>query len=485
MGSRALWLIAAATLAGFALRYPGIHQSYFGDELFTADILRAGSLSGVLHGVTSTESTPPLYYVAGWLFGKLGDPLVWGRVPSLVCGTLAIPATWLLGRRTVGEPAALIGAGIVALAPTAIFYSSEARAYGMLLLLSTAALWLLLVALERGDRRAWAAFALVSIAALYTHYTAAFPLAAGVAWGLWQAPERRRAVLMASGAVALAYVPWLPHLGANPLLELGTPLSFESAVRFSGRLLPGHPYVTLPELPGKPALVLFALALVVAAAACLVRRRPGTSRGGAPPPLILLALVALATPAGLVLYSLLKTDIFQPRYLLASLPAYALLIGALLVGPRGRLALATSAAALAAVAWGGISTAFDAGRRRPPYNDAAAFVEAHAKPGDAVADVPLFLIKSTRNSVLDVNLPPARKVFTAFPVRRPNGRYDPVIDRAAWRAVAAGHALYVVTPHVQGRLAVPAPPRGQRVRLVRRTLFDGFIEVGVFEYRRG
>jgi hypothetical protein len=253
-------------------------------------------------------------------------------------------------------------------------------------------------------------------------------------------------------------------------------------VRFVFRLLPGHPYVTLPELPGEVALVVLAGALVVAAVVAL---RSGRERLWPPSEGIgLLVVTGIATPIGLIAYSLLKTDIFQPRYLLAALPMYALLLGAVLTAPRGRVALATTGAAVLAIAVGGVATAWDGSRQRPPYAAVADHVERVAGPADVVADVPLFLGAGPDRTVLDVNLPRERRVSTALPVRRGDGSYAVVLSERDWAAVRAGRSMFVVTPE-PGGYTVPAPPQGLRLREVARRDFEGFIPIRVIELRQG
>ena len=474
--------LAALTAIGFALRIAGLDESYFGDELYTADILWEDDPAGVVDRIRDTESTPPLYYLLGWLAGQFGETLAMGRLPSVVFGSLAIPVTYWLGVMTVGRAAGLAGAAIVTVAPTAIFYSTEARAYGVLLFLATLALVLLLRALEREGAWPWVLFAACGALALYTHYTAAFPIGAALLWALWKRPERRRPTFVAGAAVVLLYLPWVPSIVANPLLELGTPLSLDSAVRFVFRLLPGHPYVTLPELPGEVALVVLAGALVVAAALAL---RGGRDRLWPPSEGVgLLVVTGIATPIGLIVYSLLKTDIFQPRYLLAALPMYALLLGAVLTAPRGRVAWATAGAAVLAIAVGGVATAWDGSRQRPPYADVADHIQRVAAPDDVVADVPLFLGAGPSRTVLDVNLPRERRVSTALPVRRSDGSYGVVLSERDWAAVRAGRSMFVVTPE-PGGYTLPAPPRGLRLREAGRLDFDGFIPLRVVELRHG
>ena len=108
-----LAILALIVVIGCALRARALGQSLFGDELFTYEIVTGRSLGDVIDGINSTELNPPLYFVLAWLAAKIGDPLIWIRVPSLVFATAAIPLVWLVGRRTVGRNAALLGAALL------------------------------------------------------------------------------------------------------------------------------------------------------------------------------------------------------------------------------------------------------------------------------------------------------------------------------------------------------------------------------------
>src|SRR4051794_13188281 len=135
-------------------------QSLWGDEIYTYEIATRGSLADVLSGVRSNiEISPPLFPALAWLGQKLGDADTWIRLPSLLAGTAMVPLTYLLGARTVGRTAGLVGAALVALSPFALHFSTEARPYaveGMLVLVATLAL---LEALRSGGLAWWAVFA--------------------------------------------------------------------------------------------------------------------------------------------------------------------------------------------------------------------------------------------------------------------------------------------------------------------------------------
>src|SRR5207253_1172569 len=103
------------------------------------------------------------------------------------------------GRRT-----GLAGAAIVALNPFLIFYSTEARAYALMLLLGLLSTLALLRALDASPSRWWwAMYAFFSCAALYTHYTVVFVLFAQLAWAAWTHPGARRWLLGANVAVGV------------------------------------------------------------------------------------------------------------------------------------------------------------------------------------------------------------------------------------------------------------------------------------------
>jgi hypothetical protein len=395
------WLVATSALVGltalgFTLRVIGIDQSLFADELSTYWVSTKPDLEQVMDAVqTNQEITPPLYFILAWIAAKAGDPLEWLRVPSLLAGTAMIPLTYLLGVKTVGRPGAVLGSALVALSPFLIFYSIEARAYGlmtMLVLLSTLAL---LAALESGGMGWWAAYAVCAAAAMYTHYTAIFVLVAQAAWAAWAYPRSRGALFVASAAAALAFVPWLPSLAddsASPtqrIIELIEPFGFDALQRVLLRWSLGQPLASLSSLPGAIGLVLVGLGLGVALVGLsghLARRR--RLSWGLPPRLTLAVLLAVATPLGAALYSLVSDDLFFARNLTASWPGLALAAGAFLVAVPVPFRIASTALVLSAFALGAVKT-LDPDVQRPDYRGAAEFVDRSAGPQDPVVDDPL------------------------------------------------------------------------------------------------
>ncbi len=98
------------------------------------------------------------------------------RLPSVFAGTLAVALLGTWARRLFGRRIGLLAALLAALAPVQVHYSREANQYAALLAWTGAALWTWENVRRRGGRRAWAAHAAVSAAAIATHYGLVFPL---------------------------------------------------------------------------------------------------------------------------------------------------------------------------------------------------------------------------------------------------------------------------------------------------------------------
>ena len=201
--------VLVLTLLGFGLRVAVSQQDLFADELSTYWIVATHDLGGVISTVNSdAEITPPLSFVVAWLSTQVHLSPEWLRAPSVLAGTLTIPLVFWVGARTVGRGAGLLAAALTTLAPFMVYYSAEARGYAVMIALVTLSTLAMLLAVD-GRRWAWALYAAASAAAVYTHYTSVFVLAAQALWVLWAHPEARRPALIANAAAAAAYLPWV------------------------------------------------------------------------------------------------------------------------------------------------------------------------------------------------------------------------------------------------------------------------------------
>jgi mannosyltransferase len=390
VSSRAvLLLVGAITVGGLLLRLPSFDDALLGDELSTYFIATGHDLGEVLDWVRSDlELTPPLFFTLAWASDSLIDPPESLRLVSLAAGVAAIPLTYILGVRTVGRRAALLGAAFIALSPFLIFYSNHARAYALVLLLDLLSTIFLLRALDERRTRFWVAYAICSCAAVYAHYTAAFVLAGQFAWAFWASPGTRRSLLAANLAAAIALLPWLPQYfddrnGPN-LIGYLEPFGLETIGRTLTRLSITHPSIPMSSLA--PGLAAAGIGVALVGVALRARGKP-VRRPSART--VLVVVLALAAPLSAALYSAFGTSVFSAQNLIASLPGLALSVGAL-ASRAGRVpGIAAAALILAALALGAVKM-LDADYQRPDYEAAVRFIDRDGAPGDPVVDAPLF-----------------------------------------------------------------------------------------------
>jgi mannosyltransferase len=332
------WAVVGLTALAAAIRFSTLGlQSYRHDEAVTAGRVLLANLPSTMHEVWAGESTPPLYYLLAWLWSHLfGVHEVGLRSLSALFGTATVPVAFLVGRELIGRRTGLAVAAIVAVSPVLVWYSQDARAYALLVLLCTAALLFFLRA-----RRTWAAsdlgwWAALSALALATHYFAAFPLAIEAAL-LLAAVRPLRRVLWSLGAVALAGLALAPIALHQ---AHGKNNDWIATFRLAGRLRDAGIASFAGELGLlKHALVpmaLFAVAMVL----LLVRGGAREKRGAA---------VALAVGGGGVILALalaaLGQDFVLGRNLLPELVPLALVGAAGIAAPRaGWLGIGVGAA---------------------------------------------------------------------------------------------------------------------------------------------
>jgi hypothetical protein len=486
--------VVALTLIGLALRLVVCHQSLFADELSTYWIITTHGPRGVLSIVhTDAEITPPLYFVLAWLATQLGHAPELVRAPSLIAGAATIPIVYLLGLRTVGRTAALLATALVALAPFMIYYSAEARAYGLMMALLCLSTLAMLLAVDTGRARWWAVYAVATCGAVYSHYTCVFALGAQLLWLLWAHREHSRPAILATLAAVVGFAPWTTGLindftsPTSKILSALSPFTLHDTRIVLEHWSVGYPYATLPlrQLPGSIALVALALALAAAfggAATTFARRRAA----GAMPVakvdrrLVLVAALALSVPIGEAVASAISTNLFGVRNLAAAWPASALLLAALVVAAGPRLRYVAAALMLTGFAIGAVKTV-ERRYQRPDFRGAAAFVDDHAARGDVVMDETAELSPGPY-SPMDLTLDGGRTVVRS---RAPQERDHPfnlfdaevTSEEAVAKALAAAHGRRVFYVAYLRSARFPAS-----YRLVDSRTFPGFVGLRVQVY---
>ncbi len=109
------------------------------------------------------------------------------RLPSALVGIATVPVAWAIGRElTARRATAIAAAAFVAVNPLFVWYSQEARAYGLFVFTSALAMLCFLRALHSATSRRLTAFAVTASLALLSHYFAAFLVAPMIAMLLFR-----------------------------------------------------------------------------------------------------------------------------------------------------------------------------------------------------------------------------------------------------------------------------------------------------------
>ena len=130
--------MAALTALGAIVRFATLNaKGFWEDEGATAVLMRADLWDMVGTQIKELEAAPPLFYVLEWGAAQaLGTGEVALRLLPALFGVAAIPFAYLAGKELVSERAGVAAAALVAVNPLLVWYSQEARAYSVLVLLS-------------------------------------------------------------------------------------------------------------------------------------------------------------------------------------------------------------------------------------------------------------------------------------------------------------------------------------------------------------
>jgi mannosyltransferase len=372
----AVLAVVALTVLATALRFYHLgHQGFWFDEANASNDMRfsPGKMLGLL---PQNQTTPPLYYLVGWVWGRVfGFSEVPLRTLSALAGVATVPLAYVIGQRMISVRAGVIAAALTACNPFLIWYSQEARPYELLVALTAVGLLTFDLARREPSVRRVAVWAVVSALGLATHYYALLVVVPQALW-LLALHRRRLPVVIAVGLVGacglgllplaisqnhtgnaswIAKAPLLPRLGAIvPQFLVG----FQTPVH--------HLLVWTAE-----AMVLIALGLLAFGADPQERRGP-------------LALGAIAA-GGLVLNLLLIVagidDLITRNIIALWLPAALMVAGGLAVRRAGVAGIAAAAILCAVGVVSVLGVAFDRDFQRPDWRVVASALGDRAPAG--------------------------------------------------------------------------------------------------------
>ncbi len=213
--------VGIVLLAGLAIRLVTFRGIWL-DE--ATSIHQAGmSFSAMIRNLRDTDVHPPLYFTVLWATVRaFGNGTLAVRLPSIVAGTLVIPAAYVTARDIWDRRSGVVAAVLASVGPILVWYSQEIRMYSMFMLFALLAVWGQIRVLERGRARDWTVYVLASAALFWTEYFGCFQIIAqqafffAVMWrdrhGRGRRPSLLRGWLVATGVLVLTVLPLVPFV---------------------------------------------------------------------------------------------------------------------------------------------------------------------------------------------------------------------------------------------------------------------------------
>ncbi len=349
----------------------------------TASLVRL-PFDELLRALPDSETAPPLYYVLAWIWARVfGSSDLALRSFSAVIGTLVVPAAFLAARELVSRRTGILVALFATVSPLLVWYSQEARAYSLLVLLSTLSLYGFARVWEAPSPRRVLFWAAVSCLAVSTYYFAIFLVFAEAA-ALLARYRFMRAIVYSSGAIAL-------------LVAVMAPLAFVQGRTGNAGWIDGIPMATRAQeairqlVTAAPApawagaggaesrthdLWILAAVVVILAVAAVLRYVHGRERDGALLALglgaaVIVVPLVLCLASGLVFDT--RGDVFLYRALLPAWTPLAIVVAAGFGARRaGMPGLAAAGALVAASLAVTIAISVDGGLQRDDWQAIAA-----------------------------------------------------------------------------------------------------------------
>lgn len=348
--------VAAVLLLAALLRFARLDaQSLWYDEGVSAFMTTRNAAE--IARAAAADIHPPLYYwlLAAWaaVFGP-GELALRGLSALLSVASVAVLVG--LGTRLFDRRVGLLAGLLLAVSPLAVQYGQEVRMYALAGFLATSSTLQVVRFIERPSLAQGAIYGALAVALIYTHYYGVLVLAVHqlCVWS-WIVVRRRREALSPWSAgsllVVLLYLPWLPNAlrqtGYYP--GLGTPQPAWALVVDALNVQALGIATTRFELRAGllPILLLLTLGLVAAARAVPVgvvsepwigrarttfpswHHRDHHEPGVLPSPWrVVLLTLWLFLPLAVIVWLSRTRPLYEPRFLVLTLPAWTILVAA-------------------------------------------------------------------------------------------------------------------------------------------------------------
>jgi uncharacterized membrane protein len=164
-------ILAVILFLGGILRFLLLDSwSLWTDEFHSLHVAQEASLTS--KGIPSAlDLHPPLYFLLLEGLIRLGQSETLLRLPSAIAGFLAIPVMWLVGVSLDKPKLGLVAAALLAVAPIHVWYSREARMYGLASFFWVSSIYFYIQVIRRDNWLYALGLAGATLGGLYTAYS--------------------------------------------------------------------------------------------------------------------------------------------------------------------------------------------------------------------------------------------------------------------------------------------------------------------------
>ena len=181
-GWQAALALASVTIVATFTRLAFVNHPFQHDEAYTFEAFAVRPFSKII-----TDYSLPNNHVLHTIFVRMsyllfGDSPLAVRLPALLAGVLMAPLTYYVARRLYNRSAAVVSAALVAAAPVLIGYSTDARGYTMLCMITLGGFGLGIYVLNHKNRAAWLLLSVLSALGFYTLPIMLYPYGIIMLW---------------------------------------------------------------------------------------------------------------------------------------------------------------------------------------------------------------------------------------------------------------------------------------------------------------
>ncbi|MHB1518256.1 MAG: glycosyltransferase family 39 protein [Acidimicrobiales bacterium] len=371
------------------------------DEALTVDIARLPLAQ--IPGALKHDGAPPLYYILLHFWMRpFGQSNLATRSLAGIFGVLSLVVAYFAGRELAGRTVAWTTVVLVASAPFAVYYSTEARMYSLVILLSGCGMVALLRATRSPRPANLIALAATVGALLYSQYWALYLVAASGLWLAIQMAHRRfrspdpeswknlAPAFIAMVVGCLTFLPWVPTF-LYQAAHTGTPWAIPTGFGSILNMVTGFTFnqgttANIPTVWGRVLVLAYfgfsGLALFGIGRSTWIVELDWRTRPRARSTSFVVGVTLLLAIIG----GVLAASAFSPRYAsVIFLPLIALVaLGTTrFLNPTARLAMV-----VITVAAGLYGSVQNVNTQRTQATDVAAVLNTEARPGDIVALCP-------------------------------------------------------------------------------------------------